>query len=147
MTRTTLLPRAAVTLLLGVAAAAACTDNSPPAASTSPTPTAAPTSTPMTTTATPEPSAPSAPAVLTPDDTGRTVTLALGDTTQLRLPGRWRETAPIVDGTAVVLVPVDYETDPGFRAWDVRAAKEGEAVLRTPGQQGLRSLRITFQVG
>ncbi|MFE6624918.1 hypothetical protein [Streptomyces sp. NPDC057740] len=95
----------------------------------------------------PAPSAPSAPAVLTQDDTGRTVTLALDDTTQLRLSGRWRETAPTVDGRAVVLVPVDYETDPGFRAWDVRAAEPGEAVLRTTGQEGLRPLRITFRVG
>lgn len=141
MTQTTLLQRAAATLVLGVAAAAACTNNSPPRTPTSPAPT------PTATTTAPEPSVPSAPAVLTQNDTGRTVTLALGDTTQLRLSGRWRETAPTVDGTAVVLVPVDYETDPGFRAWDVRAVEPGEAVLRTTGQRGLRPLRITFQVG
>ncbi|MCF1599657.1 hypothetical protein [Streptomyces muensis] len=147
MTRMTVLRRAAATLLLGVAAAAACTDNSPPPATTSPTHTHTHTPETTATTATPDPSAPSAPAVLTQDDTGRTVTLALGDTTQLRLSGRWREAAPTVDGTAIVLVPVDYETDPGFRAWDIRAAQPGEAVLRTTGRQGLPPLRITFQVG
>ncbi|WP_128429872.1 hypothetical protein [Streptomyces cyaneus] len=142
----TLLPRAAATLLLGVAAAA-CTDNSPPHSSPAPTHTATsrptPTPTPAATTGTP---VPTAPAVLTQDDTGRTVTLSLGDTTQLRLSGRWRETTPTVDGTAIVLVPVDYETDPGFRAWDIRAAAPGEAVLDTTGRPGLRPLRITFRI-
>ncbi|MDF3146602.1 hypothetical protein, partial [Streptomyces sp. T21Q-yed] len=87
-----------------------------------------------------------APAVLTQDDTGRTVTLPVGDTTQLRLSGRWRDATPTVDGTAIVLVPVDYETDPGFRAWDIRAAAPGEAVLHTTGHPGVRPLRITFRI-
>ncbi|MFE0251711.1 hypothetical protein [Streptomyces sp. NPDC059010] len=151
----TLLPRAAVALLLGVAAAA-CTDDpqprspAPPTRSVTPTvtspaktPTPTPTSTPATPTATPVPPAPD---VLTQDDTGRTVTLSVGETTQLRFSGRWREVTPTVDGTAIVLVPVDYETDPGFRAWDVRAAEPGKAVLHTAGPPGPRPVRITFRV-
>ncbi|MFI7407246.1 hypothetical protein ACIBU0_00995 [Streptomyces sp. NPDC049627] len=148
MTRT-LLQRAAAALLL-VVAAAACTDGppphrpTPPAHTATPSPDPAPTPTRTAVTATP---VPSAPAVLTPDDTGRTVPLRLGDSTQLRLSGRWREATPTVDGTAIVLVPVDYETDPGFRAWDARAAEPGEAVLHTTGHSpGLPPLRITFQV-
>ncbi|WP_406064263.1 hypothetical protein OG462_35845 [Streptomyces sp. NBC_01077] len=161
MPRTTFLPRAAAALLLGVAAAA-CTDDAPqerptppartstraPGSTPSPPPAPATTTTapaPATTTAAPaSPSA--APAVLTQDDTGRTVTLPLGDTTQLRLSGRWREAVPTVEGAAIVLVPVDFESDPGYRAWDVRAVGPGEAVLHTAGQPGLRSLRITFRI-
>ena len=157
MTRTMLLPRAAVALLLGVAAAA-CTDDAPsdrpasPAHTATRTPTPTPTPTLATRTPRPTPTAttdapaPPAPAVLTQDDTGRTVTLRLGDSTQLRLSGRWREATPSVDGTAIVLVPVDYEADPGFRAWAIRAAGPGEAVLHTSGPPGLRPLRITFRV-
>ncbi|KOG16967.1 hypothetical protein [Streptomyces viridochromogenes] len=159
----TLLPRAAAALLLGVAAAA-CTDTpaptrptpTPPSHTAPPTPrptatptpipthipTPTPVPTPAPTTATPAP----APAVLTQDDTGRTVPLPLGDATQLRLSGSWRAATPTVDGTAIVLVPVDYESDPGFRAWDIRAAAPGEAVLHTTGGPGRRALRITFRV-
>ncbi|MFD9033124.1 hypothetical protein ACFVZW_18525 [Streptomyces sp. NPDC059567] len=152
MTRKKLLPRAAAALLLGVAAAA-CTDEPPPpnrptaparTSPATPTPTPTPTTpTPTTTTAAP---APPAPAVLTQDDAGRTLTLALGETSQLRLVGRWREVTPAVDGTAIVVVPVEFESDPGFRAWDVRATEKGETVLRTTERPGLRSLRITFRV-
>ncbi|MFE7216137.1 hypothetical protein ACFY0A_28580 [Streptomyces sp. NPDC001698] len=144
MTRMMLLPCGAAALLLGVAAAA-CTNNPPPHRQAPPahTATPTPTPTPAATNATP---VPPAPAVLTQDDTGRAVTLRLGDTTQLRLSGRWREATPTVDGTAIVLVPVDYETDPGFRAWAIRAAGPGEAVLHTTGRPGLRPLRITFQI-
>lgn len=155
MTRMTLLPRAAAALLLGVAAAAGCTDSPPPHRPSQPshkvTPTpavTAPTPTPTTPTVTPTTATPvpPAPAVLTQDDTGRTVALPLGDTTQLRLSGRWREATPTVDGTAIVLVPVAYESDPGFGAWDIRAAGPGEAVLHTTGAPGLRAVRITFRV-
>ncbi|MFF3843196.1 hypothetical protein [Streptomyces sp. NPDC001930] len=151
MPRTTLLPRVAVALLLG-AAAVACADDTPPVRTSAPNPTltattpgstAAPTPAPATTTAVP---APPAPAVLTQDDTGRTVTLPLGDTTRLHLSGRWRTATPTVDGTAIVLVPVDFESDPGFRAWEIRAVGPGEAVLRTAGQPDARSLRIAFRV-
>lgn len=144
------MPRAAAALLLGVAAAA-CTENpaphrpDPPARTATPTVAPTVTATPTAAPTTPSP-APSAPAVLTQDDTGRTVALRLGDTTQLRLSGRWRAATPTVDGTAIALVPVEYETDPGFRAWDVRAAEAGEAVLHTTGQPGPRPLRITFRV-
>ncbi|WP_318209611.1 hypothetical protein [Streptomyces sp. SJL17-1] len=151
--RKTLLTRAAAALLLG-AAAVACADDAapdrptPPVRTSAPTPTPTSTSTPGSTpTPTPAPATSTAgPAVLTQDDTGRTVTLPLGDTTQLRLSGRWRTATPAVDGTAIVLVPVDFESDPGYRAWDVRAVGPGEAVLRTAAQPGLRSLRITFRI-
>jgi hypothetical protein len=139
MTGMTLLPRAAAALLLG-AAAAACTDHPPPHRPAPPARTSTPS--PATTAA----PVPSAPAVLTQDDNGRTVVLPLGATTQLRLSGRWHEAAPAVDGTAIVLVPVDFETDPGFRAWDIRAAGRGDAVLHTPGPPGPGPLRITVQV-
>lgn len=144
MTRMTLLPCAAATLLLGVAAAA-CTDDPPPKQPTPPTQSATATRTP-TPSATTTPPAPPAPTVLTQDDTGRTVTLPLGDTLQLRLSGPWQQATPAVEGKAIVLVPVDHETDPGFRAWDVRATGRGEAVLHTAGGPGPRAVRITFRV-
>ncbi|MFG2875550.1 hypothetical protein ACGFYU_11180 [Streptomyces sp. NPDC048337] len=147
-----LLPRAAAALLLG-AAAAACTDHPPPPRPDPPARTTTPT--PAATTAVPVPPTPAAtsavpvppaPAVLTQADNGRTVVLPLGAATQLRLSGRWQEATPTVDGTAIVLVPVDFETDPGFRAWDVHAAGPGKAVLHVPGRPGLTPLRITFLV-
>ncbi|MEU6987869.1 hypothetical protein ABZ946_31315 [Streptomyces sp. NPDC046324] len=148
MTRATLLPRAAAALLLGVAAAACTDDASPPDRPPAPTRTATsastPTPAPEKATGTP---VPAAPGVLTQEDAGRTFALRRGGTTRLHLSGRWREAAPAVDGTAIVLVPVEYETDPGFRAWDVRAAGQGEAVLRTTDRPGLRPLTITFRVG
>ncbi|WP_395365635.1 hypothetical protein ACHGLA_32205 [Streptomyces sp. YH02] len=151
--RTTLLTRTAAALLLG-AAAVACADDAAPDRPTPPVRTSAPTPTPTSTTtagstpaSTPAPTTSTAgPAVLTQDDTGRTVTLSLGDTTQLRFSGRWRTATPAVDGTAIVLVPVDFESDPGYRAWDIRAVGPGEAVLRTAAQPGPRSLRITFRI-
>lgn len=148
MTRTTL-RHAAAALLLGVAAAA-CTDDRPPTptrtATSAPTSTLTPAPTPTSEEATGA-SVQAAPATLTQEDTGRTFALRRGGTTQLRLSGRWREATPSVDGAAIVLVPVEYETDPGFRAWDVRAAGPGEAVLRTTERPGMRPLDITFQVG
>ncbi|MFI8521554.1 hypothetical protein ACIGEZ_27620 [Streptomyces sp. NPDC085481] len=144
MTRMTFLPRAVAALLLGVAAAA-CTDSPPPDRPPPParTTTPDPTSAPAPTTSAP---APPAPAVLTQDDAGRTITLPPGGTTQLRLSGSWRGATPAVDGTAIVLVPVGYETDPGFRAWDIRATGRGEAELHTTGGPGERPLRIAFRV-
>ena len=144
MTRMMLLPRAAVALLLG-AAAAACTDDPAPHRPAPPARTSAPTLAPAPTATSAAP-VPSAPAVLTQDDAGRTVTLPLGGTAQLRFSGPWRKATPTVDGTAIVLVPVAYERDPGFRAWDIRAAAPGEAVLHATGQPGLRPLRITFRI-
>ncbi|MET9517316.1 hypothetical protein [Streptomyces sp. NPDC002994] len=151
---------AAVTLSLGVAAAA-CTDPPGPSGGNSTT-----TATPAPTTATARPSpsrttelpspshskpspAPSASSlVLTEDDSGRTVTLSSGVTARLRLDGRRRWTPPAVegDGAAVVLVPVDYETDPGFREWEVRALRPGNALIRTTGHPGPSRIRITVHV-
>ncbi|MBT2492984.1 hypothetical protein J7E96_31665 [Streptomyces sp. ISL-96] len=161
---------AAVTLILGVAAAA-CTD--PPELSGTSSTTTATTARPWTSgtaelpsppPAQPSPSQPSLPQpssslpsspvpsassfVLTEDDSGRTVTLSSGVTARLRLDGRRRWTPPAVegDGAAVVLVPVDYETDPGFREWEVRAVRPGDAVIRTTGRPGPHHIDITVHV-
>ncbi|MBT2396209.1 hypothetical protein [Streptomyces sp. ISL-100] len=165
---------AAVTLILGVAAAA-CTDLPEPSGGGRTTAATTAATAPTTATARPSPSrtaelpspspsqpSPSQPSsslpsspvpsasslVLTEDDSGRTVTLSSGVTAHLRLDSRRRWTSPAVEGggAAVVLVPVDYETDPGFREWEVRAVRPGDAEIRTTGHPGPSRIRITVHV-
>lgn len=93
-----------------------------------------------------EPGPSASTSVLTEGDSGRTVTLARGGTVQLRLSSRWRWEAPSADGDSIVLIRVDYESDPGFRAWEVRAVHPGNAVIRANGRPGPRSFRMTVHV-
>ncbi|MFJ2743412.1 hypothetical protein ACIO3O_27605 [Streptomyces sp. NPDC087440] len=80
---------------------------------------------------------------LTRDDSGRTLTLMTGGVALLRLTGPDSGEAT-ADGPAVTVVPVAYETDPGYREWEIRAARAGTAVVRAGG--GTRQVHITFKV-
>ncbi|MGW1884939.1 hypothetical protein [Streptomyces sp. NPDC001970] len=166
MTKARALCAVAAALLLGVAATA-CTSRSPddPAqGSTSVRPTSD-ASTPSPTAVPPSPSdsgsppgspsdppSPSSaappPTVLTEADSGLTFTLTVGAVVPLRLDSRLRWETPSTDGSAVTLVPVAYESDPGYREWELRAERPGETVVRTTGtgRSGTRELRITVRV-
>lgn len=148
MTRLNMCSAAVVTLILGVAAAAC--SGSPESApggggTTEPSGGAgAPASPAPPRTSEPGPSAST--SILTEGDSGRTVTLGRGGTVQVRLSSRWRWEAPSVDGDSIVLVRVDYESDPGFRAWVVHAVHAGDAVIRANGRPGPRRFRMTVHV-
>lgn len=72
-----------------------------------------------------------APEVLTESDEGRFV---LGpEPVSLRLSSDWAWEAPMVDGTGIVLSPVDYLVDPGYVEWLVEAAGTGTATLTIAG--------------
>lgn len=72
-----------------------------------------------------------APEVLTESDEGRFV---LGpEPVSLRLSSDWSWDAPTVDGTGVVLTPVDYLVDPGYVEWLVEAAGAGTTTLTIAG--------------
>ncbi|MFI0977121.1 hypothetical protein ACH4SP_08845 [Streptomyces sp. NPDC021093] len=154
----------AVTLVLGVAATACAGSgggggqgNSGPPVTRTPSPetsTAAP-RTPAATPSTPAATSPTATSpsatpptrlALTQDDSGRTVTLAVGGVARLRLTDSARWAEAVADGAAVTLVPVDHESDPGFREWEVRAARAGRAAVRVGEQGGGPGVRIGFRV-
>jgi hypothetical protein len=75
-----------------------------------------------------------APPILTDEDDGRSVRLALGTETSLRLDSAWFWDEPSVQGDAVELTRVDYFTDPGFMEWIVTARQPGEAILTATGE-------------
>ncbi|WP_351233108.1 hypothetical protein [Streptomyces sp. NPDC002133] len=172
MTKARALCAIAAALLLG-AAATACTsgspDDDPAQGSTSVTPAPDPSTAPPTTgpptplppspsgsgsppgspSDSPSPSSPAPPpTVLTEADSGLTVTLAVGATVPLRLDSRLRWETPSTSGRAVTLVPVAYESDPGYREWELRAERPGETVVRTTGtgRSGPLDVRITVRV-
>jgi predicted secreted protein len=61
----------------------------------------------------------------------------------LRLTGSGSGEA-LSDGPAATVVPVVYESDPGYQEWEVRAVRPGTAVVRAGS--GTRQIRITFTV-
>ncbi|MEU8887868.1 hypothetical protein [Streptomyces sp. NPDC048442] len=155
----------AVTLVLGVAATAcaesgpgtsgptgARTPAAPPTTPAAPptTPAAPPTTPAGPRTPIPTPTSPAAtPPVrlsLTQDDAGRTLALAVGGVAQLRLTGSARWADAVTDGPEVTLVPVDYESDPGFREWEVRAVRAGTVAVRVGERGGGPGVRIGFRV-
>lgn len=72
--------------------------------------------------------------VITERDSGKTITLAHTARAVLRLGNRWNWSAPRVRGGAVVLVAVKYESDPGFKAWDITRRAAGTAKITSSGQ-------------
>lgn len=75
-----------------------------------------------------------APQIVTHDDSGETLSLALGREVRLRLDNAWLWNEPVVEGTAVGLVPVDYLVDPGYREWIVSGERTGRALVSARGE-------------
>ena len=97
---------------------------------------------------------PSAPAVVTQAQSGKTYRLARGLDVALRLSGRWGWTAPRASGPGLELTPVEYFRDPGFSEWRVVATARGIYTIRSRGTPGCvgcglggRSFVVTFRVG
>jgi len=67
-------------------------------------------------------------------DTGRTFTLKRTTNAALRLSGEWLWTAPKVRGGAVVLSPVNYRRDPGFKEWEITRRAAGTARITAYGR-------------
>jgi hypothetical protein len=92
--------------------------------------------------------------VLTEEDDGASFLLRVGETATLRLAGDWAWEEPVVEGDAVALVPVDYESDPGFAEWLVEAATAGTSVVSAAGEPSCaepsecpaRRVSLRFQV-
>lgn len=76
---------------------------------------------------------PSPASVIQQSDSGRTLTLALGTSAQLRLPETMHWATPEVAGSAVTVTPVTFVRDPGYLAWTVQAVAAGEATITTSG--------------
>ena len=70
--------------------------------------------------------APTSPDFLVPEDAG-TYSLGVGDRTALRLDSGASE--PQVDGAAVELVRVSFESDPGYEQYDIIGRERGEATV------------------
>lgn len=82
----------------------------------------------------PAAAAPAAPRVITERDSGKTFTIKRTTSAVLRLGRKWVWTQPKVRGGAVVLVPIDYETDPGFKAWQLTRRAAGTAKITAYGR-------------
>lgn len=73
--------------------------------------------------------------VLTERDSGAAVALAIGESVSLRLSHDWLWSTPQVEGSAVVLAPVEYFADPGYTEWSVEAVRPGKTVVRIEGSR------------
>lgn len=99
-----------------------------------------------------------APKIVTLRNNGERLTLHKGAELQLRLPERYRWTAPRVRGTSVRLTRIAFFRDPGYLAWSVAARARGTAVISAvgygestsrscdPGPCAPRLFRVTFVV-
>jgi len=99
------------------------------------------------------------PRVVSPADSGKTITVPRETHLELRLPERYRWTAPRVRGTAVGLTRIYFIRDPGYLAWSILARARGTATVTAVGYgaQGIRQscdpgpcaphlFRVTFVV-
>ena len=74
------------------------------------------------------------PRVVTQARSGSTIVLRRGSIALLRLRhDRWNWSAPRLRGTAVTLEPIEYERDPGFDEWKIRALDGGRAKIAVHG--------------
>lgn len=97
--------------------------------------------------------------VLTLADSGKTVSLAIGESVSVRLGGPWLWRGPVVDGGAIDVVQVNFLVDPGYSEWSVRGARTGRATLQIYGEAycptqgdtvcilGPKLFMLTFVVG
>jgi hypothetical protein len=72
--------------------------------------------------------------VITERDSARTITLARTGRAELRLDNRWTWSAPRVHGRAAVLVPIDYERNPGYSAWKIQRRGAGSVKITSWGR-------------
>jgi hypothetical protein len=82
----------------------------------------------------PAAAAPSSRLVITESAGGKTFALKRTTRAVLRLGRKWVWTQPKVHGSAVVLSPVDYESDPGFKEWAITRRSTGTARITASGQ-------------
>jgi len=71
--------------------------------------------------------------VVTEIDSGRCLTLVMGQTAELRLAGGYRWSAPQVSGNAGELIPIAFLRDPGYSAWEVRSVRLGTSAISASG--------------
>jgi predicted secreted protein len=76
----------------------------------------------------------SAPRVITESHSGRTFTLKRSSNSVLRLSNKWNWTQPKVRGATVVLTRISYESDPGFKAWQITRRSAGTAKITAYGR-------------
>jgi hypothetical protein len=76
----------------------------------------------------------SAPRVITESHSGKTFTLKRTSRSELHLSNKWNWTQPKVRGGAVVLGPINYESDPGFKAWQITRRSAGTARITAYGR-------------
>lgn len=72
--------------------------------------------------------------IFTLADTGKRVSLAIGESVSIRLGGPWLWRGPIVDGNAVMVAPVDFLIDPGYSQWAVQGVRAGSARVQITGE-------------
>ena len=94
------------------------------------------------------------PPLITQASSGKTIHLAKRGSATLRLTNRWNWSDPSVSSKAVVLTPVSYYVDPGFREWTIDARRAGRATIRSIGTARCahcpvmtRAFRVTIAVG
>jgi hypothetical protein len=76
----------------------------------------------------------SAPRVITESHSGKTFTLKRTSNSVLRLSNKWNWTQPKARGGTVTLTPINYESDPGFKAWQITRRAAGVAKITAYGQ-------------
>jgi predicted secreted protein len=76
----------------------------------------------------------SAPSVITESHSGKTFSLKRGSHSVLRLSNTWNWTQPKVRGGTVALSRINYESDPGFKAWQITRRSAGAAKITAYGR-------------
>ena len=116
-------------------AVSSSSDSSPPPVTVAASTTGGSTITPATATppgTEPVMTLPPSPGFLVPEDAGPW-TMAVGERTSLRLDGARSWSEPVVEGDAVALIPVDFESNPGYTQYDIAARVAGEATITVDG--------------
>lgn len=72
--------------------------------------------------------------VLTEEDSGAQIALAVGQERALRLGNGWSWSEPVATGGAVTVSPVEYLVDPGYVEWSVAGTAPGSATVEVLGE-------------
>jgi hypothetical protein len=78
--------------------------------------------------------------MITEEDAGSTVSLAMGQPVSVRLDSDWAWDVTNVTGTAIELVKVDYAVDPGFFEWEIQPREAGDATVEFHGSPNCADL-------